>query len=65
MSPYFFILYMDRLSHIINDAIKDSDWILIKAGKFGPPISHLIFVNDLILSGKAYVKQIDNTLNCS
>lgn len=55
ISPYIFMFCIDKLSHMIMDAVGKKDWEGKKAGKRGPRISHLIFVNDLILFGKAIV----------
>lgn len=42
LSPYIFVLYMDKLTHIINDAINEQCWIPLRAGKNDLPISHVI-----------------------
>ncbi|KAK2417953.1 hypothetical protein QL285_040194 [Trifolium repens] len=53
MSPYLFVLCMDKLSHLIAEAIEEGRWKPMRAGKNGPPISHLMFVDDLLLFGQA------------
>ncbi|KAK9169574.1 hypothetical protein Syun_001714 [Stephania yunnanensis] len=52
ISPYIFVLCMERLSHAIMEAVNQGDWI---APTFGPEvcISHLFFADDLILFAEA------------
>lgn len=40
---------MDKLTHLIEDAIDCKRWIPIRAGRNGPNISHFTFVYDLLL----------------
>ncbi|WJX47132.1 hypothetical protein P8452_33857 [Trifolium repens] len=66
LSPYLFVLCMDKLSHLIMHAADNSKWIGIKAGRAGPMVSHLMFADDLLLFGEATEKQmrcVTNTLN--
>lgn len=72
MSPYLFVLYMNKLSHLIMDAVECGSWIWIKAGRKCPAISHLMFIDDLLLFAKAtenqmhYVKEVlENFRNMS
>lgn len=58
ISPYIFMFCIDKISHMIMDVVGKKDCEGKKAGKRGPRISHLIFVNDLILFGKAIVHQV-------
>lgn len=45
LSPYVFVLCMEKLSHMIADSVLDKAWTPIKAGRNGPEISHLIFAD--------------------
>lgn len=53
MSPYLFVLCMDKLTHLILDVVDKGGWIPIKDGRHGPTASHLMFVDDLLLFCKA------------
>ncbi|MCH88382.1 ribonuclease H, partial [Trifolium medium] len=55
MSPYLFVLGMDKLSHIISDEIDSGKWKRkpMKAGRNGPSISHIMFADDILLFGQA------------
>ncbi|CAL8078165.1 unnamed protein product [Prunus armeniaca] len=57
LSPYIFVLCMEKLSHIINDHVSSGTWKSIKVARSGPAISHLFFVDDLILFGEASILQ--------
>ncbi|GAU48590.1 hypothetical protein TSUD_405800 [Trifolium subterraneum] len=66
MSPYIFVLCMDKLTHLIAEAVDSGKWHPLKAGKAGPAILHLMFADDLLLFGKATeenVKAITDTLD--
>ncbi|GAU35481.1 hypothetical protein TSUD_384360 [Trifolium subterraneum] len=58
MSPYLFVLCMDKLSHMISQAVDGGKWVGIRAGRAGPIISHLMFADDLLLYGKATVEHM-------
>jgi hypothetical protein len=59
MSPYLFVLCMDKLSHLIVEAIEDGKWKPMRAGRNGPLISHLMFADDLLLFGQATDENIN------
>lgn len=56
-SPYLFALCMERLGDMITQAVKDRKWSLISPSKTGPKISHLFFVDDVLLFTKAKPSQ--------
>lgn len=64
LSPYLFVLCMERLAHRINDSIVCGDWKPIKLSRNGPPISHLFFVDDLLLLGEASLEQMEVISAC-
>jgi len=53
ISPYLFVLCMDKLSHMILHEINQGDWKSIKVGRRGPEVSHLMFADDLLLFREA------------
>jgi hypothetical protein len=63
ISPYLFVLCMDKLSHIIIKAVEDGNWKGIKAGRSGLMISHLMFADDLLLFGEATETQMKCVLD--
>lgn len=62
LSSYLFVLCMECLSHIIQDAIDDGSWSPIVLG--GVSLSHLFFADDLILFAEASVSQALVIKNC-
>jgi hypothetical protein len=63
ISPYLFVICMDKLSHLITQAVDEGKWRPMQAGRNGPRISHLMFADDLILFAEANVDQINVVLN--
>lgn len=47
LSPYLFVLCMERLGHLIDREVRKGSWKPIKAGRNSPGISHLFFADDL------------------
>lgn len=58
LSPYIFVLCMERLSHAIQEAVNTGAWHPIKMGRRGIPLSHLFFADDLIVFGQNSDMQI-------
>jgi hypothetical protein len=58
LSPYLFVLCMDKLSHLISHAVEDGRWKTLRAGRNGPQVSHLMFADDLLLFGEATDRQM-------
>lgn len=59
ISPYLFILAIERLSHKINDLVNEGIWRPLKYGRGdGPKISHVCFADDLILVAEANLDQV-------
>lgn len=66
ISPYLFVLCMDRLTHMIAEQVELRSCEPIKADRNGPHVSHLMFSNDLLLFAKATERNmhcVANTLN--
>ncbi|CAJ2657953.1 unnamed protein product [Trifolium pratense] len=64
LSPYLFVICMDRLSHIIADHVEANYWKPMRAGRSGPKISHLIFADDLLLFAEASIEQAHCVMHC-
>lgn len=57
MSPYLFVLCMERLGHLIQDKLQNKSWHPILLSKKGPPLSHLFFADDLFHFAEASMEQ--------
>ncbi|KAK4264615.1 hypothetical protein QN277_025768 [Acacia crassicarpa] len=64
LSPLLFVLCMDKLSHLICDAVEDGRWKPIQVTNGGPSVSHLMFADDLLLFGIASEAQTLCMMNC-
>ncbi|KAK3217828.1 hypothetical protein Dsin_011798 [Dipteronia sinensis] len=65
LCPLIFLLFaLEKLSHLINLNLKEGDWKAIKFSRGGFEISHLFFADDLILFGKATVRQAEIMKEC-
>ena len=62
LSPYLFVLCMERLSNLIFGRVNCGEWKGITAFVKGPEISHLFFADDLLLFVKANTKNYDNIM---
>ncbi|KAK3185164.1 hypothetical protein Dsin_032450 [Dipteronia sinensis] len=43
LSPYIFVLCMEKLSHIISQKLSEGTWKPVRISRRGPAISHLFF----------------------
>lgn len=60
ISPYFFVIFLECLAHLIQIEVEGGRRKPIKASFGGvPPISHLFFADDLIFFAKALATQIE------
>lgn len=64
ISPYLFVLGMEKLTHMILDRVKHKHWCGLKAGRNGPMISHMMFADDLVLFAEANSNQLNEILTC-
>ncbi|KAL5734742.1 hypothetical protein ACOSP7_032603 [Xanthoceras sorbifolium] len=64
ISPYIFVLCMEKLSHLIVDSVSKGLWKPIRISRGGPLISHLFFADDLILFGYASLQQANAMKDC-
>lgn len=58
LSPYLFVICIDRLSYIIEHAINSNIQKPIKLSKDGPKLSHLFFADELILFAEDNLEQV-------
>lgn len=61
-SSYLFVIFMERLTHMIEEAVERKIWLPLKVGRHGSSVSHLLFVNDLLIFAEASISQIDSIL---
>lgn len=58
LSPYLFVLCMERLCHLIEKSVEEKKWKPVSLSRGGPKLSHICFAYDLILFAEASVAQI-------
>lgn len=58
LSPYLFVLCLERLCHQIELSVADKAWKPISLSRGGPKLSHICFADDLILFAEASVSQV-------
>lgn len=64
LSPYLFVLGMEKLTHIILDNVRAGVWRLVKFAKNAPGVTHLMFANDLVLFSEASMSQAKAVMDC-
>lgn len=57
LSPYLFVLCMERLGDMISAQVQQKKWLPITISKNGPKVSHLFFADDVLLFAKAKPSQ--------
>lgn len=68
LSPYIFVICMERFSRWIHKEVKSGRWRLLKASRGGASVSHLFFADlffadDILLFPEATDGQVDCILN--
>lgn len=64
ISPYLFVLGMDKLTHLILDSVSERKWRGMRAGRRGPFITHMMFADDLVLFAEVDQANINTVLSC-
>ena len=64
LSPYLFVLCMERLVQIIDAAITQGKWRPVPIRRGGPKLSNLIFADDLVLLAEMSVEQANVIKEC-
>lgn len=64
LSPYLFVLCMDKFLRLIDDYMAKKLWKLVRASRSGLLISHLFFADDLILFAEASINQMILVKQC-
>ncbi|KAL8130357.1 LOW QUALITY PROTEIN: hypothetical protein V2J09_019512 [Rumex salicifolius] len=64
ISPYLFILCIERLSQMIIARVQSRSWRPIRISRGGPAISHMLFADDILLMAEASVTQIQRIKAC-
>ena len=59
LSPYLFVICIERLSHLIQAAVDEGFWKPITLSRDGPPITHLCFADDLFIFAEASMDQVE------
>nr|XP_025611899.1 uncharacterized protein LOC112705278 [Arachis hypogaea] len=59
ISPYLFVIAMDKLSQLIEEKVNEGRWKPMTARRQGPAISHLLFADDLLLFVEASTNQMN------
>ncbi|CAA0806859.1 Uncharacterized mitochondrial protein AtMg01250 [Striga hermonthica] len=62
ISPYLFVLCIERLAHAIQNAVHEEKWKPISVGRGRVQIPYLLFADDLLLFLEASVDQEGRTL---
>lgn len=57
LSPYLFVLCMEKLSLAIQSEVTKGNWIPFQVPRNGPSVSHLLFADDVLLFTKARSSQ--------
>lgn len=64
ISPYIFVLCIERHSHLIKAEVAQRKWKWIKLSRYGPELSHLLFGDDMVLFAEASEDRIKNVRRC-
>ena len=57
--PYLFVIYIERLSHLIQLVVSQNLWMPIVLSNEGPVLTHLCFADNLFIFTKALMNQVE------
>lgn len=60
ISLYLFVLCLEKLFHLVDLSVVEGSWKTIPLSRCGPKISHLAFVDELLLFEDASLSQASN-----
>lgn len=63
LSPYLFVMYMEKLSSMIDMAVNMETWNPIVPCRGGPHLSHMFFTDDLIMFSKANPQEVKHVMH--
>ncbi|XP_019164336.1 PREDICTED: uncharacterized protein LOC109160503 [Ipomoea nil] len=64
ISPYLFVLCMERLSRLIKEEVHKKNWKGVKLSRYGPELTHLFFADDMVLIAEASLEQMKVIKGC-
>jgi hypothetical protein len=64
LSPYLFVLFLERLSQLIVKSVDTGAWKPFRVGKGGTKVSHLCFADNMQLFAEANAKQTETIMEC-
>ena len=64
LSPYIFVMCLERLSQIINRRVEENSWKPFSVRRNGLKISHLCFADDMLLFTEASLEQLEIVSQC-
>lgn len=64
LSPYLFVMCMERFYQVIEEAIVAKTWQPIRASRNGPLLSNLFFADDIVLFAEANCEQAHVIKHC-
>ena len=57
--PYLFVIYIERLSHLIQLVVSQNLWMPIFLSNEGLVLTHLCFADNLFIFTKALMNQVE------
>lgn len=64
ISPYTFVLCLERLEHRIQKEVVDDRWKPLKESRNGPSISHLFFADNMLFFAESLSSQMKVIKEC-